>query len=406
MTTSQYIALTLPLCTLLLAGAFVVCARWRPAQQDLPWMALGFVLFSVGVASQILQIPQGLDDSAVLSAAIYHVSVGCVAQAVALRHKVRMHSVLGGLMAAGALAALAYYAYVDYDLNARIYILNFGLGTQLAVSSWQVWRVRPRDALERALWWLFGIFVASFFVRTVLTIPQAHGLTDASFAHTPFWIALYLSLLVFALLFAMLYVGAAVRDAVAQLQQERNRDALTQLLNRRAFLEALDHPTHATPLGALLLIDIDYFKSINDQWGHAAGDAVLQRVAQILLQHVRAQDLVARYGGEEFVVLLRGLTPAQAVQVAQRIQTELASSHFPSLPSDGLITVSCGIAALEHLSQLQHALQQADGRLYAAKSGGRNCVRWSDPLPETWGIKPQAPLNESDAQAVLDVESR
>lgn len=384
MTSSQYIALTLPLCTLLLAGGFAACARWRPEQRDLHWMAAGFVLFSLGVLSQILRVPYELDDSAVVSACIYHASAWCVAQAVVLRHGVRLDARAGAIVAVVALAALTYYAYVDYNLFARIYVLNFGLGAQLGISSWRVARVRPAQGLDRALWCLFGLFVLSFFVRTVLTIPQTHGLTDASFANTPFWIVLYLSLLAFALLFAMLYLAAAVRDAVTQLLHERNRDPLTQLLNRRAFLEALQQPAQAGEPGALLLIDVDHFKRINDRWGHAAGDAVLHRIAQVLQRSVRQGDLVARFGGEEFVVLLYGLQPPAALLVAQRIQRQLGKTHYPELPDLQRVTISCGIAELAQAHQLDSALQHADRLLYDAKAAGRNCVRWqgSEAEPE------------------------
>lgn len=376
MTSAQYILFTLPLCTLLLAGGFAACARWRPGRGDLQWMAAGFLLFSVGVLSQIMRLPEGLDDSAVVSAVIYHASAGCIAQAVALRHGVRLDGWAGVGVAALALTALMYYAYVDYNLFARIYVLNFGLGAQLGISSWRVVRVRPAPGLDRALWWLFGLFVLSFFVRTVLTIPQAHGLTDSSFAQTPFWIALYLSLLVFALLFAMLYLAAAVRDAFGQLQRERNQDALTELLNRRAFLEAVAHPRHAEQAASLLLIDVDYFKQVNDRWGHAAGDAVLHSIAQVLLRTVRQGDLVARFGGEEFVVLLYGLSPSAAVLVAQRIQRELVHTRYAPLPEEQRVRISCGIAAMAQGREVEPALAQADRLLYAAKAAGRNCVCW------------------------------
>ena len=377
MTSNQYIALTLPLCTLLLAGGFAACARWQRAQHDLQWMAAGFVLFSVGVASQIVRVPYALDDSAVVSAALYHLCAACIGQAVVLRHGVRAHGWPGALIAVVAWLVLAYYAYADNNLHARIYVLNFGLGAQLATTTARIWRSAPGHVLDRGLRWLFGIFVLSFFVRTVLTIPQQQGLTESNFGQTPFWIILYLSLLVFAVLFALLYLAVAVRDAIGQLQHERNRDPLTQLLNRRALQESLS-ATSAPLSAALVLCDVDHFKSINDRWGHAVGDAVLQHVAQVLQRGVRPGDLVGRYGGEEFLLVLHGLNPEQAACVAQRLQAALQATAAVQLEEPVFVSMSCGVAALHDVQGLDAALIQADQLLYAAKASGRNCVRWKD----------------------------
>ena len=379
MTAGQYYALSLPLCTIVLALGCLACWRWRPAQRDALWMAGCFALFSLGLTGQIAAIPAAFDDSAVLSAVLYHAAAWCLAEAMAQRFGVAAARLPQALVGGAALAALIYYAYGDYQLYTRVYILNFGLGAQLALGTWRLWRLRPAQRLERALWGLFALLVLSFFVRTALTLPERLLVTEAKLSGSTFWIALQLSLLVFALVFAMLYVAVTVRDAVAQLQEERNRDPLTQLLNRRAFMEALEHgPRHSPlqPLGTVLVCDVDHFKQVNDRWGHAAGDAVLQGFARVLQDSVREGDLVARFGGEEFVLLLYGMPVDAAVQLAQRIRTRLAALRFAPLPAGQRVTASLGVAPVPELAQLHQSIAQADRWLYAAKADGRDCVRW------------------------------
>ena len=377
-------SMILPLCAWLVAGAFVACWRWKREQRDLLWMAGCFGLFGTGVSAQILEIPPALDSNAVLSAMLYHAAVWCQAEAMTRRFAIPMQRVAAAVVAMAAVAVLAHYAWLDDQLFVRIYVLNFGLALQLGLSTRSLWRAPAQTRLEKALKHLFAVFVLSFFVRTVLTMPEREGLTFLNFGFTTFWVVLQLSLLVFAMLFAMLYLAIAVQQALAQLQDERNRDHLTQLLNRRAFHETLMQLPVAVPsssLGTVMLCDVDHFKQINDRWGHATGDTVLQHVARVLARNVRESDVVARYGGEEFIVLLRGTTLADAAQLAQRLCHTLAHTPLPMLPAQQRITASFGLASVHSYAELPQAIAQADAQLYAAKTAGRNQVQWLQSAP-------------------------
>jgi diguanylate cyclase (GGDEF)-like protein len=157
-------------------------------------------------------------------------------------------------------------------------------------------------------------------------------------------------------------------------------DALTGLRNRRwlddAFERQLDRAARAKEAVSLLMLDLDHFKSINDEHGHLIGDAVLGRVAHALSVALRPQDLVARYGGEEFAVLLPGLGMAEALAVAERLRQ--AVEHMPAesgaspLPP---VTVSIGVTTRQGNETLAELLARADAAVYRAKVSGRNCVR-------------------------------
>ncbi|HXY99568.1 MAG TPA: PleD family two-component system response regulator [Stellaceae bacterium] len=161
-------------------------------------------------------------------------------------------------------------------------------------------------------------------------------------------------------------------------------DSLTGLYNRRYLMAHLDGLMTRAAEGAqgpaVLMLDIDYFKRVNDGHGHPAGDAVLREVASRIARHVRGFDLVARYGGEEFVVVMPETTLAVAAMVAERLRNVIAAR--PVALGEGMgeleVTISVGIAvAREGGDSAAAMLQRADKALYEAKDRGRNCVAGS-----------------------------
>ncbi|MGS2722395.1 sensor domain-containing diguanylate cyclase [Porticoccus sp. GXU_MW_L64] len=161
----------------------------------------------------------------------------------------------------------------------------------------------------------------------------------------------------------------------SELQALSLSDELTGLRNRRAFEQELKrefaiYKRYEAPLSVLLL-DLDNFKNINDNYGHQIGDKALKTVAQLMLPVVRDSDLLARYGGEEFAVLLPNTTRAAACQAAERIRRAVSSNYC--CPQE--LTVSIGVASAEPTTQnMAQLVKQADDALYRAKNEGRNRV--------------------------------
>ncbi|MGO9834355.1 MAG: diguanylate cyclase [Polyangiaceae bacterium] len=156
-------------------------------------------------------------------------------------------------------------------------------------------------------------------------------------------------------------------------------DSLTGLSNRRAFLDSMEREhsrstRHLYPLSVLLL-DVDHFKRVNDTRGHAAGDAVLQGVAQVLARVARRSDIVARWGGEEFVVALAQTGEAGARIAAERVRRAVAEASFPVPGGEPLrVTVSIGAASALAPWTTEGVIAAADEAMYAAKARGRNRV--------------------------------
>jgi two-component system, cell cycle response regulator len=176
-------------------------------------------------------------------------------------------------------------------------------------------------------------------------------------------------------------LGGALRMAtlVEESRWLATTDALTGLMNRRAFMdwgvrEVRRATRYSDPLSAILL-DVDHFKLINDRRGHAAGDAVLASVAQLLVRTMRSSDVVARWGGEEFVVALPSTPLAGATLVAERVRAELEAADIRDGNGDRVpVTASFGVAELGGAEQLDSLVDRADRAMYRAKSGGRNRV--------------------------------
>lgn len=188
----------------------------------------------------------------------------------------------------------------------------------------------------------------------------------------------------------------ALSDRVATLERQALTDPLTGLGNRRSLWDQLAHEVQQAEITerpfSILFVDIDHFKRVNDVYGHMTGDIVLRQVAQLLRSDLRSCDVIvpvdagtitlARFGGEEFVVVLPDTPLEGALVVAERVRALIGEIAFHSSDRRPLhqVTVSVGVA--QYTSEIdsfdfEGVLERADSALYAAKEGGRNCVRFA-----------------------------
>ncbi|WP_437882759.1 diguanylate cyclase [Pseudomonas sp. LRF_L74] len=174
---------------------------------------------------------------------------------------------------------------------------------------------------------------------------------------------------------------ATVRNRAARarnLKARMVRDSLTSLFNHTHILQLLDDARFRArrdnrPL-TFAMLDIDYFKKVNDTYGHPMGDRVIKSLALFLKQRLRKTDHIGRYGGEEFAVILPDTDADTAAKVLDEIRRRFAEIHYPAQPFDLSCTFSCGIAQLEEGLDSNLLSKRADEALYAAKHGGRNRV--------------------------------
>jgi diguanylate cyclase len=164
--------------------------------------------------------------------------------------------------------------------------------------------------------------------------------------------------------------------ALERIESLAKRDDLTGLLNRRGVLERLqrqlgNHVPSSPPL-CVALIDLDHFKRVNDSFGHAAGDQVLRRFAELARSELRAGDVIARWGGEEFLVMMPGADIAQGLSGLDRIRTGLRASPLDDIEPGLVVSFSAGIALCGDEAALERAIERADAAMYLAKQTGRD----------------------------------
>jgi diguanylate cyclase (GGDEF)-like protein len=170
----------------------------------------------------------------------------------------------------------------------------------------------------------------------------------------------------------------SLRASLEQIQQLARYDELTRLLNRRSLLEQLQlEKSRADRTGtgfSIALFDIDHFKRVNDNHGHAAGDAVLKQFAELMRLVMRDSDVFGRYGGEEFMLILPATELAAALKGAERLRAAIAAKDWNAVVPNLALTVSAGVARYRKGEAIEQLISRADAALYQAKGAGRNQV--------------------------------
>lgn len=380
---TQIVELVVPGVAVVFALTFLCVWIYERQRFFLLALSASFLAFALGAASQILHLPDAWKPNALVSAIFYTASILLMSDGVLRRWRKPFHWSTEALLFAEVIAGICYFSYVAPDLLARIYVLNYCFGAVLVATALQG-RSKDRTRIDdRALFWMLLAFGVSFFVRTALTASESLPHIAAQFAQTTFWLALQLSLALLGAVLALLLLTTAIVDVIERLAEERDRDFLTHTLNRRAFerrgARIVDDPK-CQPL-TMVACDLDHFKSINDRFGHAAGDAVLRAFCLIVIKTIRTGDIVGRVGGEEFVILLSNTDLSGAYAIAERIRLAVMNARFEQIAESLRVTVSAGVVQFQEGDSLPTIQARADRLLYEAKRLGRNCTV-SDRLAE------------------------
>ncbi|MBL8344531.1 MAG: GGDEF domain-containing protein [Rubrivivax sp.] len=275
------------------------------------------------------------------------------------------------------LPALALFGWLGPGPEEAPIRIVAAYGLQAWILARTLWTVRPALASEFGRASMLGIVgPGSLLVLVLVGLALRQGVawpepTEMQVNRTAN-VALMLTYLGGSALFSFGFLTMVTQRLVARLREASMRDALTGLFNRRAMNDALQrawlrHRRTGAPMAALV-IDLDHFKHINDTLGHAAGDAVLVRVAGLLQRQLRGEDVVGRAGGEEFWLVLPDTPQVHAMALAERLRQQVADASLG-------ITCSVGVALANPAdSEASQVIARADAALYRAKAGGRNRV--------------------------------
>lgn len=335
------------------------------------WL-LALSLTSVALRAQLPVVPLVIFGNAILalSAVLMLYGVACHLQR-------RLPAWQPALLAGAYVAGIVVFVVPFPNLAVR---LNVASLFAVLINSWMAWLlVRHAPPEQRTSCWLAAaIFAAEAVVYLVrLWLPVAPDAGQDIFRAGAPMFATYLAGIFLELARCFALVLLLVEKMLVDLRRAARTDGLTGLLNRGAVLAdgqacLLQCQRQQQPL-ALLLLDVDHFKQVNDRWGHIAGDQVLHHFASVVARCLASQQpLLGRYGGEEFVVLLPGADDAHARQQATHIRAQLQA--HPAYVDDMPVTVttSIGLAVGTGAHDLSALLAAADRALYQAKADGRD----------------------------------
>lgn len=277
---------------------------------------------------------------------------------------------------------LAMAAILLHDIRGRFIWGGVIYGVQMVLIARALLSDRETRA-GRAWRLLFAGVIMLMAVLALRALTAIFGVSELaqpqnSAAIQPVQILVYIAVMATALLGTIGFVLMVKERADREIMRLAMTDSLTQIPNRRALMEYAEHAMarrNGAPL-AVLMIDVDHFKLINDTHGHQTGDEVLSKVASLLAGRLRGHDLLGRYGGEEFCVIAPDTDPEGALALAESLRETIDSALFPTASRELSISVSIGISYCPPnvMRELHEVLAESDAALYAAKKAGRNKV--------------------------------
>ena len=342
------------------------------------WVALAYVAALVAYILASVRTPSTPMSLIFLSTAMFWIFSLAIAKGVYVRCNANFPNMVAGIVLVIAMAGLIWLGFVAPDITTRSMLVNAVAGLLLALALWPLWKA-GKKVIDGALFGVIATVAATFVVRVVV-VHYLLGLTltEQGYAQSTYVWIFQLTNGIAALALAVVLLFAAGHDMVLHFHGQSNRDPLTGLLNRRG-LQGLFKVGRVDDKGAIyvrsiILFDIDHFKQINDRYGHATGDTVLQKIAKTASGLCQEYGEVARTGGEEFAILTRWIPLETAQFLAQHICDSFRFIAHPGLDPNHKVTASFGLAVLTDGDSLDDAMDRADKALYHAKQNGRNQV--------------------------------
>ena len=243
--------------------------------------------------------------------------------------------------------------------------------------------LRSTPAQTMVIWTAMTIGLAGLFLLTDKPVSMPHGSHLERFATLLVFVltigrCMFLGIFSSSLKQSLYQSGLKLKEAYKRIEELAELDELTGSYNRRCILRLLDEEiARAGRNGApcsIALIDLDWFKRINDAFGHPTGDEVLRTFSITMFANIRGIDRFGRYGGEEFLLVLPGMSTDNAVRALDRLRAIIAELDWSAFSPDMSVTISAGVATLKPEETPDTFLARADGALYAAKARGRNRI--------------------------------
>jgi diguanylate cyclase (GGDEF)-like protein len=369
-------------CVTSLLGVFLLFAYLQDRIVALAWWGAAYLIG--GSSGAIWRLGDQISPPLPVWSAdvLLFIAVGMIWSAARLFHG-RAISWAGMLLGAGVwLAACSVPAFAG-SAACRVIVSSLIVAIYTFLTAAELWRERRKPLLRR---WpaifvpmLHGIIFLFPMALATLSLDLNGG---GSGSPATGWVAMFAIEVVLYVVGAAFIVLMLAKDrAVRAYKVAALTDPLTSLANRRGFFEAAQAMMEGNKAGmrpvSVLAFDLDHFKSINDEFGHSMGDAILQLFANVARKTMRGGDVIGRLGGEEFVAILSG-TLAEAAVAAERVRAAFAAATLDPNGHQIPATVSIGVACGSPNASIESILARADAALYRAKANGRNRVDLAD----------------------------
>jgi diguanylate cyclase (GGDEF)-like protein len=367
-------------CVTALLGLFLLFTWAQDRIRALAWWGTAYLIgaFSIalwGLGGHIVAFVPASVPSALL-----FVACGMIWNAARLFHG---RKVLWVALAAGSLVWMVACELPSFGPMSgnRIVLASVVISAYMFLTSAELWRERRQSLIRHWPALFVPLLHGALFL---FPVRLASVLPDEQVTLASGWIAVFvLQMLLYAVGTAFIVLVITKERTLRKHKTAALTDPMTGLFNRRGLIEAVREliakPTRGRQPIALLLFDLDHFKSVNDRFGHAVGDETLKLFATVAAGNMRVNDFIARVGGEEFAAIIRG-TGEDGIVVAERIRVAFETAARSVAGCYVGATVSAGVAAHDTASDIDVLLARADTALYAAKAGGRNRVKAE--LPE------------------------
>lgn len=349
----------------------------RLGDRSAPAWGFGYIAAALGFATPMLLGFLPARGQAVLANAFFFTGFYLFGDALLLRfRRPRLRKVRMALWAAG-MASIGYFVLVADSMRGELLSSDVFCLVLIALPLATVVRDlhRPIDIA------LFGIVSLVFVETLVRLVTMTFVLADQSYlgferflaSDYAFFMQVGASLIGF--LMALTALAATVLDVIGGHQDAAHRDPLTNALNRRGFDRATAELGELGERGVVICSDVDHFKRVNDDYGHAAGDVVITILVEMFRRQLPEGALIARFGGEEFVAFLPGMSLTEGGVHAEVICHAFANRRWETTGIRRKVTASFGVSAVSRNDRSVHeAISRADACLYAAKDAGRNRV--------------------------------
>ncbi|MEB2847598.1 diguanylate cyclase [Rhizobiales bacterium RZME27] len=357
-----------------LTFGLVFLAVARLGDRSAPAWGFGYIAAALGFATPMLLgflPPRG---QAVLANAFFFTAFYLYGEALLLRfHRPRLRKLRMALWALG-MVTVVYFILAAGSLRGELLASDFFCVLLLAVPLAAAVRY-PRRAIDLLLFAMVFLVFVETLIRFGATALAASDTDFDRFLASDYAFAMQVGASILGFLMALTALAATVLDIIGGHQDAAHRDPLTNALNRRGFDRAIAELGEGAERGVVICSDVDHFKRVNDEYGHAAGDVVITILVELFRRQLPEGALIARFGGEEFVAFLPGMSLTEGGVHAEVICHAFANRRWETTGIRRTVTASFGVSVVTRNDRSVHdAISRADSCLYAAKDSGRNRV--------------------------------